>query len=299
MVNFDTRVFSEEEGQVIGAEVTVYSDNGDKIGNIAITDAESIKELQQQLAVIDETYFTEERLEAILANSQEANQINATTLSGFNSSDFAKVNQLAAYAPVTHNHVKSQITDLYNYQITASKYNVDIDTDVTITVKVTNQLGQPVVGSNVPVLKDNETWKSGTTGVNGTFSLTYTADSWGLVMFSTNNTNIQIKVSGLKLIKDTSQWSDVTYKLYVDESTRSATLQMVITNKNIASGMSNYEMTGWIPSQYRPKSNKFSHGYRGNNNLFYAWSNGNIGVSNLTSSTQTGVYLSCQIDWNY
>ena len=38
MVNFDTRVFSEEGGQVIGAEVTVYSDEGDKIGNIAITD---------------------------------------------------------------------------------------------------------------------------------------------------------------------------------------------------------------------------------------------------------------------
>jgi len=117
--------------------------------------------------------------------------------------------------------------------------------------------------------------------------------------YSTNNTNIQIKVSGLKLIKDTSQWSDVTYELYVDESTHSATLKMGIANKNIAPGMSNYEMTGWIPSDYRPKSNKYSQGYRGNNNLFYVWGNGNIGVSNLTSSTQTGAYLSCQIDWNY
>lgn len=117
--------------------------------------------------------------------------------------------------------------------------------------------------------------------------------------FFNYNTTIQIKVSGLKLIKDTSQWSDVTYELYVDESSHSATLKIVIENKNIASGMSNYEMTGWIPSQYRPKSNKYSQGYRGNNNLFYVWSNGNIGVSNLTSSTQTNTTLSAQIDWNY
>ena len=196
MVNFDTRVFSEEGGQVIGAEVTVYSDEGDKIGNIAITDAESIEDLERRLAVIDETYFTEARLRAILENSSETEDINATSLSGFLSSDFAKVSQLSNYAPVSHNHQKSQITDLYNYQITANKYNVDIDSTVTITVKVTNQLGQPVVGVSVPVLKDNSNWRSGTTGVNGTFSLSYTADTWGLITFSANNTNTQIKVDG-------------------------------------------------------------------------------------------------------
>lgn len=202
MVDFNTRIFSEDDGKIIGAEITVYSDSGNKIGNISVADAETLEEMQAQLAVIDETYFTEARLQAILANTNENTPINATTLSGFLSSDFAKVSQLSNYAPLSHNHTKNQITDLYNYQITASKYNVDIDTDVTITVKVTNQLGQPVVGVNVPVLKDNETWKSGTTGVNGTFSLTYTADTWGLVMFSTNTTNTQINVGGWRVVHD-------------------------------------------------------------------------------------------------
>ena len=202
MVDFNTRIFSEDDGKIIGAEITVYSDSGNKIGNISVADAETLEEMQAQLAVIDETYFTEARLQAILANTNENTPINATTLSGFLSSDFAKVSQLSNYAPLSHNHTKNQITDLYNYQITASKYNVDIDTDVTITVKVTNQLGQPVVGVNVPVLKDNETWKSGTTGVNGTFSLTYTADTWGLVMFSTNTTNTQINVTGWRVVQD-------------------------------------------------------------------------------------------------
>ena len=49
MVNFDTRIFSEQQGQVIGAEVTVYSDSGDRLGNIVITDAESIEELYSRL----------------------------------------------------------------------------------------------------------------------------------------------------------------------------------------------------------------------------------------------------------
>ena len=203
MVDFDTRIFSEQGGQVIGCEVTVYSDQGDKIGNIVVTDAASITELQQRLAVIDETYFTEERLQTILTNSQETTNINATSLNGFVSSDFAKVNQLSNYAPVSHNHSVRQITGLYDYQITASKYNVDIDTDVTITVKVTNRAtGQPMVGVNVPVLKNNQSWKSGTTGVNGTFSLTYTADTWGLVMFSTNTINTQINVGGWRVAID-------------------------------------------------------------------------------------------------
>ena len=100
-------------------------------------------------------------------------------------------------------------------------------------------------------------------------------------------------------MENDTNWDDVIYRLYVDEANRRASLIMSLTNKNISTGTTNYEMTGWIPSNYRPKANKFIQGYRGNNNLFYAFHNGNIGVSNLTSSTQTNVTLSAQIDWNY
>ena len=165
-----------------------------------MANAETLAEMQAQLAVIDETYFTEERLAEILENINESQEINATKLNGFPSSNFAKVSQLSNYAPVSHNHSISQITGLYDYQITASKYNVDIDTDVTITVKVTNRAtGRPVTGVTVPVLKNNSTWKSGTTGVNGTFQLTYTADTWGLTMFSANNSSTFVNIVEPKL----------------------------------------------------------------------------------------------------
>lgn len=106
-------------------------------------------------------------------------------------------------------------------------------------------------------------------------------------------------MSGQKKVKEGSDWSGVTYTLYVDEANRNATIVCNITNRNIASGNSNYEMTGWIPSQYRPHSQKFSHGYRGNNNLFYVFYDGRVGVANLTSSMQSNVTLGAQIDWNY
>lgn len=215
MVDFNTRVFTEDDGKIIGAEVTVYSDSGDKLGLIDIADATTLAEMQQALAVIDETYFTEERLETLLTNTSETTEINATKLSGFLSSDFAKTSDLSSYAPAVHTHSKSQITDLYDYQIYASSYNVTIDGTVTITVKVTNRAtGNPVVGVTVPVLKNNSSWQSGTTGVNGTFTLSYTADTWGITTFSAKTQNVQINVRGWKLVNTALDDGTNTIKVY-------------------------------------------------------------------------------------
>lgn len=253
MVDFNTRIFSEDDGKIIGAEITVYSDSGNKIGNISVADAETLEEMQAQLAVIDETYFTEARLQAILANTNENTPINATTLSGFLSSDFAKVSQLSNYAPLSHDHSVSQITGLYDYQITASSYNVDIDSDVTITVKVTNRAtGQPVVGVNVPVLKDNETWKSGTTGVNGTFSLSYTCDSWGLITFSANTHNpISISVKGYKLVETHRSG---LFNIYANEEL----IELRITGQYTLNSKTQLEI-GQINSEYAPSSPLTTH----------------------------------------
>ena len=226
MVDFNVRTYSEEDGRIIGAEVTVISTSGDNLGSISVANAETLAEMQAQLAVIDETYFTEERLAEILENINESQEINATKLSGFVSSDFAKVSQLSAYAPASHTHPVSQITNLYDYQITASSYNVNIDSSVNITVKVTNRAtGRPVTGVTVPVLKNNSTWKSGTTDVNGTFSLSYTADTWGLVTFSANNSNVQVNVTGWKVAM-----SDTNYDILYNN-------ELVSFNIHISSGV--------------------------------------------------------------
>ena len=110
-------------------------------------------------------------------------------------------------ANASHTHHKYEITDMYTYEISASDYNVDIDSTVTINVKVKTMGGNPVAGMVVPVLKNNKTWQSGTTDVNGTFSLSYTADMFGLVTFSLNGNayvHTQIKVGGWKTLTEVS-----------------------------------------------------------------------------------------------
>ena len=199
MVDFKTRIFTESDNDIIGAEVIVFSDQGTRIGSIEIANAEDLNALREQLEVIDETYFDETRLNAVLANSQESTTINATSISGYSSSDLAKVSQLSGYALTNHTHVKTSITDLYNYSISCSNYNPTIDTDISVTVKVTNQAGNPVVGHTVSILKNNSSWKSGTTGSNGEFTTTYTCSEWGLITFSAKNHNtLQILVKGYK-----------------------------------------------------------------------------------------------------
>lgn len=181
-----------------------------------------------------------------------------------------------------------------------ASYNIDIDTDVTITATVLDFNGEPVIGKSLTIYYDDETSiYTRTTDSNGQISTTYTCTEWGIHTFSVETFSTSINVTGQKKVKEGSNWSGVTYTLYVDEANRSATLVCNISNKDIASGVSNYEMTGWIPSQYRPHSQKFIKGYRGNNNVFYIFYDGRVGVSNLTSSVQTGVTLGAQIDWNF
>lgn len=287
MVDFKTRIYTESEDDIIGAEVLVYSDNGDRIGSIEIVNAEDLNDLREQLSVIDETYFTESRLNAILANAQETTNINATELSGFASSDFAKVTQLSNYALSNHTHVKTNISDLYNYSISCSDYNPTIDSEISVTVKVTNQAGNPVSGQSVSIAKNNVSWKNGVTGSNGEFTTTYTCSEWGLVTFSANNENIQIKVTGFKQVATTTV-SGVTYTCYVNgEGVGRVTVKC--SNVSFAPGTS-HEATNWIPEAYKPKGDCYMLVERviTNASIVYLWEYETlIGIRNTGSSAYT------------
>ena len=291
MVDFNTRIFSEDDGRIIGAEITVLSTSGDNLGSISVANAETLAEMQAQLAVIDETYFTEERLEEILENISENTTINATQLNGFLSSDFAKASQLSNYAPVSHNHSVSQINGLYDYQIYASNYNVNIDSTVNIIVKVTNRAtGNPVVGVTVPVLKNNESWQSGTTGVNGTFSLSYTADTWGLTTFSAKTQNCQINVKGWRSAGN----SDFSIRYNQD----TVQLQINVASTNFPVQFQSF--TGQtIPNNLKPATPVISPCYN-NTNLLVAVnpSTGEIQRRSMTGNGYTGA-CSCNLTWSY
>jgi len=294
MVDFKTRIFTESDNDIIGAEVIVFSDQGTRIGSIEIANAEDLNALREELEVIDETYFDETRLNAVLANSQESTTINATSISGYSSSDLAKVSQLSGYALTNHTHVKTSITDLYNYSISCSNYNPTIDTDISVTVKVTNQAGNPVVGHTVSILKNNSSWKSGTTGSNGEFTTTYTCSEWGLITFSANNHNsTQILVEGFRQI-----FSNTTDnpKIIVEREGNKARLILLGYTANLATSFVQYGSTAFL-SSVKPKQALLFVGYD-DTFLLRVSEDGKLYWRSNTGSSQSNKNLYGQYDWS-
>lgn len=111
----------------------------------------------------------------------------------------------------------------------------------------------------------------------------------------------QQKSNGLVQVKQ-RVWSDtnnLTYTLYVDEVNRNCTLTLTSSDTSIANGVSNYEVSRFVPAQYRSKSSKFQRVGRTNAYLLYMWNNGSVGIANLSGSSQSGQAFNAQIDWNY
>ena len=121
-------------------------------------------------------------------------------------------NHTGTYAPLSHNHVLDDITDYLVTSISCDNYNPTIDGTVTVTVFVGDSDGNGVQGVSVPVTASSGNFTklngasitaastvTGTTGVNGTFTLIYSCSEWGLITFSAKNHNtLQILVKGYK-----------------------------------------------------------------------------------------------------
>lgn len=113
-----------------------------------------------------------------------------------------------------------QISDLYQTKISCSTYNANIDsTDTVVTVKLIDFNGAAVTNKSVTLTCDKGYFnKNGSTSISGTttksitattnssgeITATWTASEWGLCTFSTNNSNIQIKVGGWKTARNTT-----------------------------------------------------------------------------------------------
>lgn len=103
MVDYKTRVFYEKETGMLGAEVKLYSEDGENIDNIIITSESKFKELADKILEMDETYIDQTELIQIISNTQSELQINATTLDGYRPADFARaLHSHSDYAQVNH-----------------------------------------------------------------------------------------------------------------------------------------------------------------------------------------------------
>lgn len=104
-MRFETKIYSySADEKIIGAEVVVYSEDGDKIDSIIVTDETRLQQLEEALEVIDETYVQYTSLNSILENLDESTPINATKLNGYQGDQFVLNSQLdnKSFKPKPH-----------------------------------------------------------------------------------------------------------------------------------------------------------------------------------------------------
>lgn len=201
-----------------------------------------------------------------------------------------------------------------SYNVTSlecNNYNPNIDGTVTVTVTVEDVYDDPVVGEVVTVTASAGNFTAlngesitasatvdGTTDAGGQFTLTYNCTEWGLITFSANTENIQIRVNGWKQVA-TKTVSGVTYTLTVNGQGL-ANLSVTCSNVSFASGTS-HEATNWIPSAYLPSTSTgivLTQRSVANNILIYFFATGTVGVNNTYTSAQT-MTLSHQLLYCY
>lgn len=194
MTNFETEVYNRSTDDVIGARVIVSADNGQTIDSIQVTNKTQFDELKSKLDVLDESYvkyeenssLAGESIDDLLTNFNDEFLINATRLSGFKSDQFSKTG---------HGHSKTDISDLYNYDLILSNYNIYVGDSISLTVKVTNMNNQPVPAHTFSLLKNNIVWKNMvTTNQGGIYTVSFIAEEAGLITFSVGNQKVVLNV---------------------------------------------------------------------------------------------------------
>lgn len=106
MVEFKSRIYDGDNNQMIGAEITVYSDDGDNIGSIQVTSKKQYDDLITRLNSFDERFISKEELQT------EVNKliIDANTLMGFSSTDFSLTNHNHQNEYARTNHADAEST---------------------------------------------------------------------------------------------------------------------------------------------------------------------------------------------
>lgn len=94
--------------------------------------------------------------------------------------------------------IESVGASYYKYKIWCSSYNISIDDDVTVYVKVYDQHNQVVSGKVITLMKDNTQVSSKQTNSDGEANWTVTCDTWGLITFSVEEESTQVNVTGWK-----------------------------------------------------------------------------------------------------
>lgn len=284
MVEFETQVYHKEGTSIIGAEVIVIAETGERIDTLQIVSQTDFDELMERLGSLTEEFisFDDESplagmsIDEVLANSPQIAIINASQLGGRYASD---------YSLVGHKHTLSNITDAYNTDLSVSNMSPTVGAEITVTVTVTKTSNQPATNKPVVIFLNGASWKSGVTDENGVFSTTYTVE---------NDNPFVLKTEQEKLVVQPQyKWTDITVPvgtLKVNPKLRLAEYY-VNTTMNLTKGEYHFlnRENAIIPSGYRPA--RYQRVYASNEGYTHAGmkTNGTVWVRTNASTGSRNV----------
>ena len=188
--------------------------------------------------------------------------------------------------------LETSTSGVVNVDLKVSKYIITYGETVTITATVTDFNGNPIKNKQLLMKQNGNTVDSLTTNNNGVATLS-TPIYFG--PYTVGGVSLPVTVMSF-----TFKGIDTPhYDLYVNEVLRIARVHILFDDEDITPGLTNQEVSAFIPSEYLPAHNIIRPITRDGKIYCYIWgSNGTIGISNSTSSNYS---LTCdvQIEYHY
>ena len=185
------------------------------------------------------------------------------------------------------------LENVMNIKLEADKQIIRAGTTVTVTALATDFNGDPIKNKSLLLKRGDTSVAHATTNSSGIATFTVTPNMRGVHYYSIENTSIGIIVTrflGAGTIA-------AHYSLDVDEVLRVARVHIFFDDEDISPGLTNQEVSAFIPADYLPAHNIIRPITRDGKIYCYIWgSGGTIGISNGTSSTYN---LTCDVDIEY
>ena len=187
----------------------------------------------------------------------------------------------------------------YRYELTSNNYNPNIDSAITLTVKVTDIFGNPVNNKTVQLYHDGSSMGSSyqlTTNTNGIATATYTVTHFGIHDFSVANQHIQLEVGGWKQYKG-SNWGDGYYCVMYNKTTVRFTFAQETTFSSTTS-WADFPSDAFTDLWIRPYLPVIAIDHTGNRQVRVRDSSTKIAHRSNTGATMTGT-LYIQMTWQH
>lgn len=288
MVDYKTRIFYETETGMMGAEVKLYSEEGENIDNIVITSESKLKEIAERVLEMDDTYIDMSELTTILLNASEQLTINATRFQGYVPADFARaLHSHSEYAQI--NHATPQ--DVYGKGTPANYGHNKIINNLTSSNYID---GEALAAYQGKVLKDSI--DTAVTNICKWERITLSGHD-NVASYCELHVNQALRLARLTYARDGVKKGVASSKDSNNRDTNPSPYWVVGAQ---TVGAIYLHKSGAIPDAYQPTTRVHQSFYRGDF-VFHVETNGSISVHNIIGkgSKDTGINIRQNVLYHY